>query len=64
MRIKLECENAKYDERMRILCKRSNMLCAHQRFKPCKGWCVLTEWKSCTGRNHGKTEKTAAGSSN
>ena len=65
MKIELECEYAAYDSRMRIVCKKVNMLCAHQRFKPCKGWSVLTNWKTCTGRDeHGKTEETAPSGDN
>lgn len=65
MKLNLECENAVYGDKMRIYCKVSDNLCAHQRFKPCKGWSVLTNWKTCTGRDeHGKTEETAPSGDN
>lgn len=39
----LTCPKSKYDADMRIRCTVADDLCAHQRYKPCKGWCVLTE---------------------
>ena len=51
MKLILECPWAKYDSRMRIECTKAGGQCAHQRFKPCKGWCVLTEQAAkCTAR--------------
>lgn len=47
----LECPHAKYVRGMRILCRRFDDLCAHQRYLQCKGWCVLTEQaKRCPAR--------------
>lgn len=44
MNLELTCPQAYYDSRMRIKCRAADdNLCAHQRFKPCKGWCVLTD---------------------
>lgn len=49
MKINIGCDNAKFNAQMRIICTKINDLCGHQRFKPCKGWCVLTEGaKDCT----------------
>lgn len=42
MKLTLSCPRASYDGQMRILCAAGG-LCGHQRYKPCKGWCVLTE---------------------
>lgn len=42
MKINLSCENAKHDSRMRVVCTKTNNLCAFQYFKRCKGWCDLT----------------------
>ena len=40
---KLKCPHARYADGMRINCERTGGRCAHQRFKPCVGWCVLTD---------------------
>lgn len=42
MKLTLSCPRASYDREMRIQCTAGGM-CGHQRYKPCKGWCVLTE---------------------
>lgn len=64
MKLTLDCPKARYDERMRIVCKAADGLCGHQRFKPCVGWCVLTEQAGrCPlrkGDEHGKEPETAA----
>lgn len=55
MKIKLECDSAKFRADMRIICNKINDLCGHQRFKPCKGWCVLTDGaKNCPLRKDKK----------
>lgn len=55
MKLKLECPHAKYDRRMRIECTKAKGPCAFQRFKPCKGWCVLTAGAAkCTAREDEK----------
>lgn len=43
MNLTLDCPRAAYGEEMRIYCRAAGDLCAHQRYKPCKGWCVLTD---------------------
>lgn len=45
MKLELSCPYASYDHsNMRIRCAKANgNYCAHQRLKPCKGWCVLTD---------------------
>ena len=59
----LSCPKAAYDREMRITCGDGG-LCGHQRFKPCKGWCVLTEPAGrCPLRKdaeHGASHETAA----
>lgn len=42
MKLTLTCPYAAYGERMRIQCKKADGPCAHQHFKSCKGWWVLT----------------------
>lgn len=56
MKIELSCKYAEYDSRMRIRCRKAEgELCAHQYFKRCKGWCVLTEGAgSCPLRKESK----------
>ena len=55
MKIKIGCDQAKFKEDMRILCKKINDLCGHQRYMPCKGWCVLTDGaKDCPLRKEQK----------
>ncbi len=52
MKLELSCEYAQYDETMRINCTKSGGRCAHQRFKSCKGWCVLTpQAQECPARD-------------
>ena len=61
MKLKLECENAMYGANMRIICKVDGGLCGFQRFKPCKGWSVLTDGSAtCTRRTGKKNEKKTA----
>lgn len=44
MKLELTCPQARYDAQMRIHCKAADDdLCAHQRFKACKGWWALTD---------------------
>jgi hypothetical protein len=52
MKLTLTCPHASYDATMRIVCaKDGGKLCGNQRFRPCKGWYVLTDWaKDCTLR--------------
>jgi len=61
----LSCPRASYDREMRIKCSAGD-LCGHQRYKPCKGWCVLTEQAgSCPLRkedDHGASNEAAADS--
>lgn len=64
MNLKLECPRASYDREMRIQCSAAGGLCGHQRYKPCKGWCVLTDLAGrCPLRKedeHGKDHEAAA----
>lgn len=58
MKLTLTCPQAKYDSEMRITCRRAGGLCAHQRWKPCKGWAVLTEGAdTCPARETKKVTK-------
>lgn len=51
MKIKLECPYARYNAEMRIMCDKLKGLCGHQRYRPCKGWCVLSDGAAgCTAR--------------
>ena len=48
MKLSLDCKQAYYNAKMQIMCRKINDTCAHQYFKRCKGWCVLTdEAKQC-----------------
>lgn len=61
MKLKLDCENAMYGANMRIICKVDGGLCGFQRFKPCKGWSVLTEGSAtCLRRTVKKSGKKTA----
>ncbi len=66
MKLTLSCPRASYDGQMRIQCAAGG-LCGHQRYKPCKGWCVLTEQAGrCPLRKEngdGKDHQTGAGDS-
>lgn len=63
MKLTLNCPRASYDREMRIRCGAGG-LCGHQRYKPCKGWCVLTEQAGrCPLRKddeHGASHQAAA----
>lgn len=63
MKLTLSCPRASYDREMRILCGDGG-LCGHQRYMPCKGWCVLTDQAGrCPlrkGDEHGEDIKAAA----
>lgn len=65
MNLILSCPEASYDGQMRIQCAAAGDLCGHQRFKPCKGWCVLTEQAGkCPLRkekSHGESHAAGAG---
>lgn len=61
MKLKLDCENALYGANMRIICRIDGGLCGFQRFKPCKGWSVLTEGSAtCLRRTVKKSGKKTA----
>lgn len=50
MKLKLDCPRGKYGPGMAIYCE-DGKPCAHQYFKPCKGWYVLSNGaKSCPMR--------------
>lgn len=58
MKLNLTCPYARYDAQMRIQCSKSESLCANQRWKPCKGWSVLTEWADdCPARKEAPSER-------
>ena len=63
-RLSLSCPKAGYGREMRIDCAAGG-LCGHQRYMPCKGWCVLTEGAgSCPRRKengNGEDHKTGEG---
>lgn len=52
MKLHLECPHGEYETgTMKINCKKTGGRCAHQRFKPCKGWWVQTQQaKECPAR--------------
>ena len=56
MTLTLSCPHAEYREEMRIYCKVAGGPCAHQHFKSCKGWWVLTDQAdACPAREEGFT---------
>jgi len=56
MKLTLECPYASYGPDMKIKCAKADGLCGNQRYRPCKGWNVLTEWaKNCPLRSETKT---------
>lgn len=51
MKLTLDCPNAAYGDGMIIICKATGQPCAHQYYKRCKGWYVLSGGaKTCPGR--------------
>lgn len=51
MKITIECPHGTYDREMKINCDKTGGRCAHQRYKPCRGWWVLTDQaKRCPAR--------------
>lgn len=57
-KLTLNCPYASYDARMRINCSKTNMLCGHQAWKPCKGWSEMTAAAAdCTLREEKKNER-------
>lgn len=66
MKLTLTCPHAVYGEGMKINCKKTGNRCGNQRFKPCKGWWVLTPAADkCPvregGETDGKTKRKGAG---
>ena len=58
MNPKIDCQNAHYTQNMRIWCDVVKGMCGNQRYKPCKGWCVLTEGAyDCPLRENKEQEK-------
>ena len=58
---KLTCPYARYNAQMHIDCTKTSEVCAHQRWKPCKGWCVLTDQAGvCPGRREETNAKRTA----
>lgn len=39
----MPCKHGRYDSRMRIRCEVTGGLCAYQQYKPCRGWCEMTQ---------------------
>ena len=55
MRLTLDCPQAEYRENMVIWCKRTGEPCAHQYYRKCKGWYVLSDGsKDCPARKEPK----------
>lgn len=51
MKLTLDCPNAAYGDGMIIICKATGQPCAHQYYKRCKGWYVLSDGaRTCPGR--------------
>lgn len=51
MTLTLDCPNAAYGDSMIIICKATGQPCAHQYYKRCKGWYVLSDGaRTCPGR--------------
>ena len=51
MKLTLNCPNAAYGDGMIIICKTTGQPCAHQYYKRCKGWYVLSDGaRTCPGR--------------
>ena len=61
MKVTIDCPQGKYDADMRIRCKASGTLCAHQYWCACDGRCKLVQPAagSCPGRE--MPEKTEQG---
>ena len=64
MKLTLSCPHAEYGQDMMIYCRKAYSPCSFQRFKPCKGWCVLTPGaNTCLLRKdetHGENDKATA----
>lgn len=64
MKLTINCPHGQYGAGMVIYCTKDHQPCAHQYFKACKGWYVLSPGaEDCPGRkeNHdGKSSKTTA----
>lgn len=55
MTLTLGCPHAKYVEGLKINCDKTGDRCAHQFFRRCKGWWVLSETaKKCPLRREGE----------
>lgn len=55
MTLTLSCPHAKYVEGLKINCDKTGGRCAHQFFRRCKGWWVLSETaKQCPLRGEGE----------
>ena len=51
MKLTIDCPNAAYGDGMIIICKTTGQPCAHQYYKRCKGWYVLSDGaQTCPGR--------------
>ena len=51
MKFFIDCPHGTYDKEMKINCEKAGGRCAHQRYKPCRGWWVLTDQaKRCPAR--------------
>ena len=61
MTLNLECPHAEYVPGLIIYCRKEKGPCAFQRYKPCKGWCVLTPGaKTCVMRKERDNEQGRA----
>lgn len=50
MKVTVGCPKGEYVENMRIRCKASGSLCAHQYWCACEGRCKIRNGENCPGR--------------
>ena len=64
MKLEVSCPRGQYGAGMAIYCDKDGQPCAHQYFKSCKGWYVLSDGAATCPlreeRNHGQAETAAA----
>lgn len=57
MKVTIGCPKGEYVENMRIRCKASGSLCAHQYWCACEGRCKIRDGENCPGRTMPDKEK-------
>lgn len=60
MKLTIDCPYGSYNAQMQIMCAKTSDICAHQRYRSCKGWWILTDQAgACPARKDDTNDRKA-----